>query len=229
MRGTRQTPQCRAGYAAPAILLAVLLCSVGAGSQPVLQDRVDGHRPLRGNPQPETPAPTVPGLFEGYPGAPEFSVVPRRSELQFYPCENCHGVIPPNAQRRQLYSPHPAALNHGSGRIWCLDCHALENRNTLESLAGENVDFNDAYLICGQCHFQPQKDWYFGAHGKRQVNWQGERTLYNCTHCHDPHQPAVRPRPPEPPPPVRRGLERRPAVEHAAHSMQEQPDEPAAD
>jgi hypothetical protein len=182
----------------------------GADEKPVLQSRVDGHRPLRANPHAEAapagPA-APPAAFTGYPEAPAFSVVPRRDKLTFYPCETCHAAMPVNTQRRQLYSPHPAALEHGNGRIWCLDCHAGEGRNHLQTLAGDEVDFNDAYLVCGQCHYQPQRDWYFGAHGKRVGNWQGERELYNCTHCHDPHAPAVRPRAPEPPPPVRAGLQ----------------------
>jgi hypothetical protein len=76
----------------------------------------------------------------------------------------------------------------------------------LQTLRGDKVDFDDAYLVCGQCHFNRQKDWYFGAHGKRVADWRGPRTLYNCTHCHDPHTPAIAPRAPARPPPVRAGL-----------------------
>lgn len=181
-----------------------------------LPERVDGHRPLRANPQPPTPAPAVPAPFTGYAGAPEFSVVARGDALNYYPCEDCHGMLPPNPQRRELYSPHPATLDHGAGRIWCLDCHAPENRNALHTLAGQEVSFDEAYLVCGQCHYAPQKDWFFGAHGKRVANWQGERELYNCTHCHDPHAPAVRARAPEAPPPIRHGLDPMPV--HGAHT-----------
>jgi hypothetical protein len=188
-----------------------------------LPDRVAGPRPLRANPpvSGEARDPTEP--FRGYPGAQPYSVVPRDGALNFYPCEDCHAVIPVNETRRVLYSPHPGVLDHGAGRVWCLDCHAGENRNALQTLAGEEVDFNSAYLVCGQCHYQPQKDWFFGAHGKRVGTWQGDRELYNCTHCHDPHAPAVRPRAPEGPPPVRKGLEARPA--HATEPVEEGPHE----
>jgi hypothetical protein len=187
-----------------------------APARAVLHERVDGHRPLRGNPPAAEPPPAEPQMFDGYPDAPAFSVVPRKDHLQFFPCEDCHAVMPPNPQRRLLYSPHPATLEHGSGRIWCLDCHEPEDRNSLHTFAGEKVDFNDAYLVCGQCHYQPQKDWYYGGHGKRaEARWQGERTIYNCTHCHDPHAPALRQRAPEAPPPIRRGLEPMPV--HAHH------------
>jgi hypothetical protein len=109
-----------------------------APARAVLHERVDGHRPLRGNPPAAEPPPAEPQTFDGYPDAPAFSVVPRKDHLQFFP------------------------------------------------------DFNDAYLVCGQCHYQPQKDWYYGGHGKRaEARWQGERTIYNCTHCHNPHAAAI--------------------------------------
>lgn len=181
-----------------------------------LQARQDGHRSLRDNPASSQIPPAAPQAFEGYPEAPAFTIIPRRGELTFYPCEDCHGAMPANPQPRELYSPHPATLDHGDGRMWCLDCHEAEDRNTLHTIAKEKVDFNNAQLICGQCHFQQQKDWYFGAHGKRASNWQGERSLYNCTHCHNPHAPAVRPRAPEPPPPIRAGLKPMPDDQHSA-------------
>ncbi|MEE4277164.1 MAG: hypothetical protein V2I82_01710 [Halieaceae bacterium] len=184
-----------------------------------LPPRVNNHRPLRGNPADQSEAANPPSPFSAeaaYGDVPEFSVVPRDDALSFYPCENCHGVMPPNPERRELYSPHPATLDHGAGRIWCLDCHAAENRNVLTTFTGEEFGFNEAYMVCGQCHYQPQKDWFFGGHGKRVATWQGERELYNCTHCHDPHAPAVRPRQPEAPPPIRRGLEAQ-ELERAHH------------
>ena len=78
----------------------------------------------------------------------------------------------------------------------------------------EPVDFDDAHLVCAGCHANRHKDWTFGVHGKRVANWEGERTQYNCTHCHDPHKPAIAPRAPQPPPPVRMGLELTPGVDH---------------
>jgi hypothetical protein len=165
------------------------------------------HRSLRDNAPNDNPEPTEPRAFTGYPGAPAFSVVPQKDQLTYFPCSACHNVLPPNPQPRKLNAPHPAALLHGNGRIWCLDCHQLKDRDWLHTLAGQPVDFNDAYLVCGQCHFNRQKDWYFGAHGKRVANWRGERVIYNCTHCHDPHDPTLKPRAPGKPPPVRAGLE----------------------
>jgi hypothetical protein len=183
-----------------------------------LAPRSDGHRPLRTNPGGEAAPPAEPQPFHSYPDAPAFTVVPRQEQVANFPCENCHGLMPPNPEPRLLYSPHTATLEHGSGRIWCLDCHDAENRDVLRTLAGDTPSFDEAYLLCGQCHYQPQKDWYYGAHGKRVGNWQGDRELYNCTHCHNPHAPAVRPRAPEPPPPIRRGLTPMSPV-HAGHGV----------
>jgi len=187
----------------------------GGERQRDLQSPVDGHRPLRGNAPSAAAMPTAPQPFGGYADAPAFDVVPREGSLgAFYPCGNCHAQMPVNRERRRLYAPHQAALNHGDGRIWCLDCHNADDRNQLQTLAGESVTFNEAHRVCGQCHYQPHKDWVFGAHGKRVAHWQGDRTLYSCTHCHDPHDPALDPRAPEPPPPVRARLDPMPRPVH---------------
>jgi len=196
-------------------ILACAADSVQAEEASSLPPPTGTHRVLRDNTPSGFVPPTEPATFEGFAAAPEFSVVSREGELRFYPCANCHANLPVNPEPRRLMAPHPAALNHGDGRFWCLDCHASEDRNQLETFAGDELGFDDSYLVCGQCHYAPQKDWYFGAHGKRAANWQGERTIYNCTHCHDPHDPSVKPRAPEPPPPVRRGLAAMPEAHHA--------------
>jgi hypothetical protein len=168
------------------------------------------HRPLRQNVETPLGEATDPERFSGYAGARPFAIVPQKDKLQLFPCTQCHNAqtVKPNPVARKLVgAPHNNMLEHGKGRIWCLDCHLVDDRDYLHTLAGQKVDFNDAYLVCGQCHFNRQKDWYFGAHGKRAVNWQGERVLFNCTHCHNPHNPVIQPRKPSPPPPVRAGLE----------------------
>jgi len=152
--------------------------------------------------------------FQGYPGAPSLTVLPRKDELFFYPCSQCHASMEPNPEIRPLDVMHDAEISHGDGRLWCLNCHDLEDRDNLRSLLGEPVDFDDAYLICGGCHAKRHRDWAFGVHGKRVANWQGEREVYNCTHCHNPHTPAIAPRAPKAPPPVRAGLERQAGETH---------------
>jgi hypothetical protein len=181
------------------------------------------HRPLRSNVVPDAPPePTEPTTFAGYANAPPFKVVPQKDKLTFFPCSQCHQFMQPNPQPRKLEAaPHPAALQHGNGRMWCLNCHSTDNRDFLRTVRDEKVDFDESYLLCGQCHFNRQRDWYLGGHGKRVYDWQGERTIYSCTHCHDPHDPAVKPRAPSKVPPVRVGLERMKPAERESQKVWE--------
>lgn len=160
----------------------------------------------------KTAAPTA--SFSGYPGMPVLTVVPRQEEIGFFPCQNCHKFLASNAEVRELSSPHTNEIEHGEGRLWCMNCHEAEDRDFLVSLLGERVEYDQSHLVCGGCHGNRHRDWYFGAHGKRVDNWQGKRRVYNCAHCHDPHGPALEPRAPEPPPPVRAGLERPAGEDH---------------
>ncbi len=178
----------------------------------------------------QEPAETqAPLRFEGYPGAPSINVVPRKSELFFYPCDQCHAAMEPDPAIRTLDTMHDGEIEHGRGRIWCLSCHDLENRNYLKTLLNERVDFDEAHLVCGGCHANRHKDWYFGAHGKRVANWQGERTQYNCTHCHNPHSPAIEARAPKPAPPVRAGLELETGIKHEKRAIWETQEEHEAE
>jgi hypothetical protein len=180
--------------------------SAGAAQRP-LPPLVDGHRPLRGNPPLADGAPLRDiAAVARRPEDAGFTVVPRLPSLTWYPCQQCHEVIPANTQRRQLYVPHNASVTHGGAEFWCHSCHIAEKEEQLQTLIDEPVGFDQAYQLCAQCHYQPRRDWLYGAHGKRVANWQGEREVYSCTHCHDPHNPALRPRAPQAPPPLRRGL-----------------------
>ncbi len=144
--------------------------------------------------------------------APEFTVKTRKeSELEFYPCQDCHEEEEPNPRVRTLEEEHDdIELTHGDQQFWCLTCHLSGNLDHLRSLEDRGIDFDRSYRLCGQCHFQRHNDWLFGAHGKRVGSWRGERKLYLCTECHNPHHPAIEPIPPNPPPKVRSGLRFRP-------------------
>ncbi len=147
---------------------------------------------------------------EVYPGAPPATVIARKDQLVFYPCSQCHAAMTTDTTVRELNVMHVAEIDHGQGRIWCMNCHASDDHDTLQTLLDEPVDFDASHLVCGGCHSARYRDWAFGAHGKRADDWQGDRTLYACTECHDAHRPAIQPRAPEPPPAVRSGLEREP-------------------
>ncbi|MBK1686072.1 cytochrome C [Rubrivivax gelatinosus] len=210
--------------AASAAAAPASAAALAPGAVPVApaSEAAPTHRPLRDNLPPQPPNPQEPLVFGGYLDAPAFSVVPRKQHLALYPCAQCHKVLPLNRQPRALVAaPHVASLPHGRGRMWCLDCHVAEDRDWLRTVDGRRVDFDQSQLVCGQCHGPRHRDWAFGAHGKRAANWQGERQIYACTHCHDAHDPKIPPREAAPPPPVRAGLER-PALTpaHAAPPWQ---------
>lgn len=136
--------------------------------------------------------------------------MPRQDKLFFYPCSDCHEYLEPDTSIRQLDADpdHPEALEHGAGELWCTSCHAQWPYETLHTLLGEPVGYDASYRVCGGCHSHKLRDWKHGAHGKRVANWRGERLLYGCPECHNPHRPAIPPRAPQDPPPVRAGLER---------------------
>ncbi len=174
--------------------------------------------------------------------APPFVATPRKDRIPGYPCTNCHDNEFVNRQVRQLEDEHAdLVFDHGGGRFWCYDaCHKGTDIDTLVSLRGRPIDYDESYKLCGQCHFERQKDWYFGGHGKRRGAWEsqreipatadqlvvrdrerigvwtGERVILNCTECHDPHSPAIKPFEPSPPPGVRAGLTRPPSRREAA-------------
>ena len=139
---------------------------------------------------------------------PDFVVDGRKEEFENYPCLDCHEEdVKPNPKIRVLEEMHDdIELKHGGGRFWCLTCHSINNRNVLISFKSTPIDFNKSYLLCGQCHFQRQKDFFGGAHGKRKDTWNGPKKLTTCTECHNPHNPKIAPRKPVAVPKTRSGL-----------------------
>jgi hypothetical protein len=154
--------------------------------------------------------------------APPFEVLPRKDDLEMYPCSDCHEDEEPNFDERELeYEHEDLVLDHGGGRLWCHNCHDPEDPGTLISLKADPIDMDNAYLLCGECHFRQQKDWYFGGHGKRVRTWSGPRRIYSCPQCHDPHSPSIKPFDPEPPPLPRKGLVRAEHREEPAEKIWE--------
>ncbi len=120
-----------------------------------------------------------------------------------YPCNDCHSDIVPNPQRRELVDMHDdisAIFNHDSENRWCLDCHDMNNRDSLKLASGKLLSFKESYKLCGQCHGEKLRDWKVGVHGKRTGYWNGKKEYLLCVHCHSPHSPRFKPLTPEPPP-----------------------------
>jgi hypothetical protein len=80
-------------------------------------------------------------------------------------------------------------LQHGRGRIWCLDCHHTTKRNMLVDHFGDPVSFDQPQLLCGKCHGDKLRDWRDGIHGKRigEFASTGKKRWFTCTECHNPH------------------------------------------
>ena len=130
-----------------------------------------------------------------------FAVPPPPFSEGIFPCSDCHADIEPNPVRRELVDMHDdIALDHAEGQRWCLDCHNIDDRDTLRLVSGEVVPFTESYRLCGQCHGDKYRDWRVGIHGKRTGFWNGEKQYLLCAHCHNPHSPGFKPLQPMPPP-----------------------------
>lgn len=120
-----------------------------------------------------------------------------------FPCTDCHANFAPNPLKRKLVEWHDdisAIFNHDSENRWCLDCHDLNNRDSLRLASGKLLDFKESYKLCGQCHGEKLRDWKVGVHGKRTGEWNGKKEYLLCVHCHNPHSPKFEELKPEPPP-----------------------------
>jgi hypothetical protein len=128
------------------------------------------------------------------------------SDLTQYPCTACHmgrrtvlGEERTPDAHANIQPTHPRETGAA-----CATCHSPANVEFLALRSGESVTLDHAYRVCAQCHFNQADAWAAGVHGKRLDGWQGRRVVMGCTDCHDPHQPALRPRVPFGPPTLHR-------------------------
>jgi len=160
-------------------------------------------------------------------------VRPRSEHLNILPLcgTSCHNNslppdarVPPTLPKNNHPAPIPtmegmlpeiANLQHGRGRIWCLDCHHTTQRNMLVDHFGNPISLDQPQLLCGKCHGDKLRDWRDGIHGKRIGEWasNGKKRWFVCTECHNPHnvQDGERNRgfiqlQPETPPQLPRGM-----------------------
>ena len=138
----------------------------------------------------------------------------------------CHnGVVPPGYPKNKHPVPIPTMeallpdaknLQHGRGRIWCLDCHHEKQRNKLVDNFGAPISFDEPQLLCGKCHGDKLRDWRDNIHGKRigEFTSTGKQRWFVCTECHNPHnvQDGARNRgfiqlQPESPPQLPKGMQ----------------------
>jgi hypothetical protein len=177
---------------------------------------------------------TVPmGKMPGLENLPEGHalVKPRSEKLAILPmCGTaCHNGVgpsanPPTLPKDRRPTPIPVMeglvpdlkdLQHGRGRIWCLDCHHTTQRDKLVDHFGDPITFDQPQLLCGKCHGDKLRDWRDNIHGKQigEFASTGKKRWFTCTECHNPHnvQDGERNRgfvqlQPEPPPQLPRGM-----------------------
>lgn len=132
---------------------------------------------------------------EEYQGG-AFKVLARKKNIERYKCSSCHTDKPVTVNLGFELTHGDIRLEHGRGgqALDCIDCHHPEERDFLEDKKGRKIDLDHSYQLCGQCHFRQKRDWIGGAHGKRVKNWAGERVVFNCTTCHNPHSPRFKKR-----------------------------------
>ena len=120
-----------------------------------------------------------------------FRVLARKQSIERYRCSSCHNDKPIRVNLGLELTHGDVRIEHGreGAALTCIDCHHPEERDFLEDKKGRKIDFDHSYQLCGQCHFRQKRDWLGGAHGKRVANWAGDRVVYNCTTCHNPHSP----------------------------------------
>jgi hypothetical protein len=127
---------------------------------------------------------------------------PRVLSSDLYPCSECHtGDGGADFLDRDVdFHTDKVISGHGEPLKWCFDCHNPDSPNTLRLVGGEAIDFERAHLLCGQCHGKIHAAWEAGAYGKRMGFWDGEKRLFSCAECHDPHQPRFAAITPDPAP-----------------------------
>ena len=133
----------------------------------------------------------------------EVAIKPPPLTEGIFPCMDCHSEMDPNPVRRKLEYMHDdidAMFDHDRDNRWCLDCHDINQRDSLRLANGNLLAFTESQKLCGQCHGDKYRDWRVGVHGKRTGYWKGPKEYLLCVHCHNPHSPRFQPLEPMPPP-----------------------------
>lgn len=120
-----------------------------------------------------------------------FLIPERKSEIKSYACTECHTKPLNKMQSEDIKKAHwNIKIKHADDNTMnCVTCHNGNDINNLNSITGNNIDFDKSYQLCHQCHQKQFKDWTGGAHGKQISSWAPPRASRTCVNCHDPHDP----------------------------------------
>ena len=124
-------------------------------------------------------------------GEHTFLIPERKGQIKSYACTECHSKSLNQMQSEDVKKAHwDIKLVHANEiTMNCITCHNPDNMNNLKSLTGMEIDFNNSYNLCNQCHTKQFEDWKGGAHGKRIGGWAPPRAAMTCVNCHNPHKP----------------------------------------
>lgn len=130
-------------------------------------------------------------MIEITEGKHTFLIPDRKGKIRSYACTECHSKPLDKMQSKDLKKAHwDIKLVHANENTMnCVTCHNPNNMDQLNSLTGKDIDFNNSYNLCNQCHSKQFEDWKGGAHGKRLGGWAPPRAAMTCVNCHNPHKP----------------------------------------
>jgi len=130
-------------------------------------------------------------MIEITEGKHTFLIPDRKGKIKSYACTECHSKPLDKMQSKDLKKAHwNIKLVHANENTMnCVTCHNPNNMDQLNSLTGKDIDYNNSYNLCNQCHSKQFEDWKGGAHGKRLGGWAPPRAAMTCVNCHNPHKP----------------------------------------
>lgn len=108
-------------------------------------------------------------------------------------CSECHALFESRPKPQDQLAQHGhIELDHGAN-AGCLNCHDLDDRNSLRTSGGVVVPLAESSTLCAGCHGPTWRDWQVGIHGRTEGSWDarsGLQSRLTCVACHDPHAPA---------------------------------------
>lgn len=125
-------------------------------------------------------------------GEHTFLIPERKSQIKSYACTECH-----SKPLKDMQSSNDSKKAHwnitlvhaNENTMNCITCHNPNDMDNLKSLTDKQIDFNNSYNLCSQCHSKQFSDWKGGAHGKNIGGWAPPRAALTCVNCHNPHNP----------------------------------------
>jgi hypothetical protein len=118
-------------------------------------------------------------------------------------CNDCHADLNPDRRRQDLTDMHGKLFTFFESEnenSWCLSCHKMNGRDSLNLANGKFLAFTESHQICNQCHPEKLMKWEVGVHGKKTMDWSGEKKYLLRVPMDYNHSPRFNEFTPEPAP-----------------------------